>query len=569
VATAVREGGAEETVAAGPRRVLRLGCIVDEQPPCEGLLDLVERSRRSGEYSVELLIVQAPATRCPGGPEVRGSGRRDGFAGLAAAACFSMISALEGLIVRALTGFAGKISVPELRIPEFRIRPVAEGDGRRLSYRPEDVARLKSHRLDVLVRFERSGTLAGEILGACPFGILSLERAGPQAGLEGPPGFWEVVHRSPSTAFAIEHRSGVAPEGQVLFAGAINTAPLYRLNAVNLLRKSRVFMHRFLLRLARDRQLPPAISPGRPRPCRHAAPPLRAQARYLARTSAHVLERAARRSIGIRWRWGVAYQFAESWRTAELSRSIEIANPPRRYFADPCVVHWQGAHVCFVEDYDRRLGRARITALGIDADGHEELGVALEEPFHLSYPFVFEAGGELYMCPETEQAREIRLYKCVQFPLRWRLHRVLMKGVAAVDTSIFRHQGRWWMLTNLDSAETGDYRSELHVFHADAFDSEQWRPHPGNPVVFDSARARNGGFIREGGAIYRVFQVQGFDAYGESMGVARIDELSGQRYAETPVAAIRPDFLPGIAGTHSLSADRGLLALDFVRRQRL
>jgi len=173
------------------------------------------------------------------------------------------------------------------------------------------------------------------------------------------------------------------------------------------------------------------------------------------------------------------------------------------------------------------------------------------------------------MCPETEQAREIRLYKCVEFPLAWKLHRVLRSGVAAVDTSIVRHGGRWWMLTNIDSADIGDYRSELHLFHAEEFDSCDWRPHPANPVIFDSSRARNGGLFCADGNLYRVFQVQGFDVYGESMGVALVKELSSESYMEEVVATIQPTFFPGIEGTHSLSFSGRVLALDFVRRERL
>jgi hypothetical protein len=540
--------------------LLRVGCIVDDQAQSQWLLELVERSKSSGTYSIDLLVVQKPKHRAGGA-----------IPGLLAAGCFSMLSWLENIVVRAVSGYTRARQTHALEaipVPRLEVQPACEGDSPCYRYIPEDLARLREHGLDVLLQVDRSGMLVGDVLEACRFGILSLGRSGEHAGLEGPPGFWEVVHRAPSTGFAIQRLAPDSSRGEVLFKGALNTAPLYLLNAVNVQRKAWFFLHRFLERLGRDRALPSVVELGLNSYSRHAAPSLRAQARYLGRTFAHLFERASRRMAGFRWRWSVAYQFTDDWRTADLSRSTVIPNPPGRFFADPCVVNWQGMNVCFVEDYLRSTGRARITAFRIDRDGHEELGVALEEPFHLSYPFVFQANGELYMCPETEQAREIRLYKCTGFPLRWELHRVLMKNVAAVDTSIFHHHGRWWMLTNIDSAEINDYRSELHAFHADSFDSDQWRPHPGNPLVLDSARARNGGLIRSGEEIYRVFQVQGFDVYGESMGVARIDELSEQAYSETAVVAILPDFLPGIAGTHSLSVDGDLLALDFVRRER-
>src|SRR5262249_15944078 len=150
-----------------------------------------------------------------------------------------------------------------------------------------------------------------------------------------------------------------------------------------------------------------------------------------------------------------------------------------------------------------------IVAYKIDRDGYTELGCALKEDFHLSFPFVFEENSALYMCPETHRAREIRLYKCVNYPLGWELHSVLMKDVCAVDTTLFKHDGKLWMLTGIDSTESEEYCSELHVFYADRFDSSDWTPHPMNPVIFDSRRARNGGLLFDGDAVFRVFQVQG------------------------------------------------------------
>jgi hypothetical protein len=138
-----------------------------------------------------------------------------------------------------------------------------------------------------------------------------------------------------------------------------------------------------------------------------------------------------------------------------------------------------------------------------------------------------------------------------------------MRDVSAADTSIFKHGGKWWMLTNIDSTNAGDHASELHVFWADSFDSEQWHPHPGNPVILDSTRARNGGLIASEDRVYRVFQVQGFDMYGESMGIAAILELTEETYREEVVARIGPDFVPGARGTHTFAFRDGLLAVDF------
>jgi hypothetical protein len=265
------------------------------------------------------------------------------------------------------------------------------------------------------------------------------------------------------------------------------------------------------------------------------------------------------------YRWGVAYQFAENWQSSVLWRSNIIANPAYRFLADPFVLRRGDLDLCFVEDYDFRTKRGKISVFKISGNEYEELGSAIDEPFHMSYPFIFTVDNELYMCPETVEIREIRLYRCVEFPLQWSFHKTLIKDVSAVDTNIFFFEDRWWLLTTIDSSEIGEVCSELHVFYSDAFDSDAWTPHEKNPVIFDSERARNGGFFRDGEKLYRVFQRQGFDVYGESMGIAEIKELGVETYREQVVSRMEPRFVPKIIGTHTFSYHDGLLAIDFVK----
>jgi hypothetical protein len=89
-----------------------------------------------------------------------------------------------------------------------------------------------------------------------------------------------------------------------------------------------------------------------------------------------------------------------------------------------------------------------------------------------------------------------------------------------------------------------------------------------NPVTFDSRRARNGGLILDGGDVYRIYQVQGFDMYGAGMGVARVMELSEAVYqeevfCEIPARSMRN--IRNIKGCHTFSFDSGVLLWDFVK----
>jgi hypothetical protein len=553
-------------------RRLRVALIVDDAPQSSACWGLIQRSKNAKNYSIEFLVVQRKPKK------VNSSGlvtrvfrhlRQHGLKSLTETAGFLAIAKVEKLRIphdEKYHEFYRSYGLDDIEMERVYVRPLISKSGFVYRYADDDIQKIVSRNPDVLIRCG-SGILRGRILEAAPFGILSFHHADNEVNRGTPAGFWEVFNREPSTGFIIQRLSTELDGGDVLFKGAMPTSPPYVLNAMRLYLKANVFMHDLLERVGETGTLPDAH---RKAPYAHQlyrTPALGEQIKYVLKTLARSGNGFVDRVRGKTLRWGVAYQFVDDWKSAVLWRSTVIRNPPNRYLADPFVLHKNGSHVCLVEDYDYSTNRAHITAFKIDREGYVELGCALKEDFHLSFPFVFEESSDLYMCPETQAAREIRLYKCVSYPLGWKLHRVLMKGVSAADTMLLKHEGKWWMLTNIDSSESGDHCSELHVFYADGLDSANWTPHPMNPVIFDSRRARNGGLLFDGDGIYRVFQVQGFGVYGESMGIARITELTTARYEEQVLYSITPSFFAGLMGTHTYSFAGGLLAVDFVKNE--
>ncbi|MBK9082814.1 MAG: hypothetical protein IPL88_12410 [Rhizobiales bacterium] len=269
-------------------------------------------------------------------------------------------------------------------------------------------------------------------------------------------------------------------------------------------------------------------------------------------------------------RWSVAFQFAD-WPGLDLSRGTKIPNPPNHFLADPFVTHEDGRAVCFVEDFDYARGLGHIAAYELTPAGARRLGDAIVEPFHMSFPFLFRHEGRLWMIPETWQAGEIRLYECVEFPLRWRFRRTLMAGVSAADTMVFPWGGRWAMATNIDlvGGPAGEHCTELSLFFADAPLDGPWTPHAWTPVIVDPERARNGGLlVGADGALHRVAQRQGFLTYGAGLAINRIDALDADAYAETPVRTIAPDFFPGLVGAHHMHSAGGVTVYDFCEMRR-
>jgi hypothetical protein len=368
-------------------------------------------------------------------------------------------------------------------------------------------------------------------------------------------GFRESYERQPQTSFVIRR----AGSGELLRKGGFRTLFYYSLNQANVCKKSVAHVKQLLARFAATREWPPAFA--RSAGEGPEVPDVLQCALYAGKLARRVAFKALSRAPALNERSGISL-ITGKWNGPRPWRTATVRPPRGRYWADPFLYSRDGRTFCYVEDLDERTNRGHITALEVIGTEVVELGVALREPFHLSFPFLFEYQGELYMCPETSAAREVRVYRSVEFPLRWELAQVLMRGVSAADPLLFEKDGRWWLLVNIDEAETGDHCSELYLFSADTPLSEQWTPHPQNPLLVDSIGGRNGGLIIDGDKRYRLGQCQAFDRYGESLRVHEIMELSLERYAEQCVAKIKPDFRKGLRGTHHLSTDGTTTVVD-------
>lgn len=242
-----------------------------------------------------------------------------------------------------------------------------------------------------------------------------------------------------------------------------------------------------------------------------------------------------------------------------------LPNPAGRYLGDPFAIEVGGRHFLFVEDYSYTDGRAAISVseAGPD-DAWSPPRKVLECNYHLSYPFVFEYEGAIYMVPETGEAGRVELYRAVAFPYEWRLDRVLLAGLNATDATLhIEDDGLLWLFANVMEGH-GD-RGELWLFSSPSLVGE-WRSHPRNPIVTDPGSARPAGrLFRRGNVLIRPSQDCSRE-YGEAVVLNRVDVLSPEEYHETAIGRIEPDWIPGVERTHTYTFDSRYECFDGYRR---
>jgi hypothetical protein len=451
------------------------------------------------------------------------------------------------------------------------LRAIYSASGRVVRYANEDIDKIKALHLDLIIRGNASGIFKGDIINVAKDGIISFHHGDNRWNRGGPPGFWEVYFRKPSTGFIIQILSEELDGGAVIFRGNIPTQRSYTENLVHLYNTSYPCLVRLILQYAKSHTLP---SPEERLPYGGAlfmVPTIAQSISYLARTGLQVFSSVTTRLVFRKdERWSVAFTHTH-WRDAVLRKGIQIKNPPYRFFADPFIITKDEKTICYVEDYHYSLKKGCITAIEIkDAKNYRILGPVIEEPFHMSFPFLFTYQNELYMVPEVKESHSIRLYKCVDFPLKWAYQKDILSGVNAVDPMIFESHGKWWLLCNMNWGESTGFDSTLLAFYSDNPLSDDWTAHKLNPLIFDCNIARNGGILNiEGNSPFRVRQKQGFNSYGKGLSIAKIIDLTPTTFWEEKVVEIPLDFFKGIEGCHHMHSNGNYTVYDFLKIEPL
>ena len=48
------------------------------------------------------------------------------------------------------------------------------------------------------------------------------------------------------------------------------------------------------------------------------------------------------------------------------------------------------------------------------------------------------------MVPESSENNDVRLYECVEFPTKWKLKKILLKDISAVDSMVLFKDEKWF-----------------------------------------------------------------------------------------------------------------------------
>jgi hypothetical protein len=468
---------------------------------------------------------------------------------------------------------------PPQAIPAYRKRPIAEcfpdvpvlrcavtRKGKWSEYfSREDIARIAAWELDFVLKFGY-GIIRGDIFSVARYGIWSYHHDDEQKYRGGPPAFWEICRGDPVTGAMLQRINDVLDGGVVLKKVFVPTAATsYRKNLQRILEASVPMVRWVCLDILHGRvehlEGPPSGS---------KAPIFRApndgqMLRFWLRLAANrIRERLDNQRVD-EWNVGLVRMPPQRFLDETFEPNVEWSPYRERHqmVADPFLVPDRDRIRLLCEEFDWFSESGRILEMRADRDGRLCRGTpAIDEPAHMSYPYVFQAEGQTYCIPECAERREIPLYRWDEDAGRWRRDGTLLAGLAALDATVFEAFGAWWLLHSLNEG-AGPW--SLYVWRADHFRGP-WTPHPANPVKIDAGSARPAGqpFWCEG-RLYRPAQ-DCRTCYGGALVIHRIEELSLEAFRETPVRRIEPN--PAWRYRHGLHTLNGLGELTVIDAKR-
>ena len=212
----------------------------------------------------------------------------------------------------------------------------------------------------------------------------------------------------------------------------------------------------------------------------------------------------------------------------------DVSDIKAEFVADPFIIKGDNKFYMFFEVLEKYKDKASIgLATSISGENWNYEKIILDEPFHLSYPYVFLDNGKYYMMPECGQSGYVKLYVAEEFPYKWEFACNLLKGTYG-DSSIIYEDGMYWLFAEKKD-ENGKRNCNLHLYYSKNL-SDHWQEHPQSPLIVNNSNiARPAGrVIKLNNDIIR-FSQNDNPYYGKSLNMFKVEKLNEVEYAESQI----------------------------------
>lgn len=268
-----------------------------------------------------------------------------------------------------------------------------------------------------------------------------------------------------------------------------------------------------------------------------------------------------RKILKYNYNWKIAFQ-------KEGSSPLFLSQPNGSFWADPFFLTEDNIHYLFIEELNQQTGKGEIACLFLDDQFVIlEKHTIFQNTTHFSFPNIFKKEGKYYMIPENSESNQLNIYEALDFPLKWKLKQTLFDNVKLIDAVWIQHEGYYWIFANKINRYEYDNNDCLYLYYSEDLFSDKWTPHPQNPIITDSCKARNAGNVyKKGEHLYRPSQ-DCSQSYGARIVINEITILTKDQYEEREIDFILP--FSDCVGVHTVNEQNDIKVYDFLKRERI
>lgn len=417
----------------------------------------------------------------------------------------------------------------------------------------DGIKKINNVHLDVIVNLDNLKGLE-EISKLATHGIWDFMFADSILDKYGPTGFWEVVNQHEGICFSLLNDTGNESKKHIIDTAFFNrgwsiteTRNTVQEGAVSVFSKA---INSLLDGNFQPIKLKVAISSETQN--LNVLSVLRYALGFYVNTGLKIWEKIGNKIFAWRpERWSI-FLGEGVFMDASLEDSKPLDMPNNEFWADPFLFKYKDSTYLFFENYSYLTKRGKISCGVVDGNDLIDVIDILDMDYHLSFPYIFEEDGEVFLMPEASENERLEIYRATEFPTTWELYSTAFEGERVADAFFHTDENKQkWLFLNKQMATTSPMNSELYIYKVDSIKLETIEPHAQNPVIIDARVARNGGSIFSyEGQLYRPSQRNTDAIYGRALNINKIEKLSLKEYCEKTERVVRPSFDKKLMAMH-------------------
>ena len=255
------------------------------------------------------------------------------------------------------------------------------------------------------------GIIKGKVLNVAKYGIWSFHHGDNTINRGGPPAFWEIILKEPVIGVTLQQLTTELDGGLILDKGFYNRHWSVLRSNRNILDQCVSILFKNIRKL-QNNELKPTKSTVYFKPLYKSPTPyyvVKYMLGFYLMICKRIYQSITTKVLGRRYQCWTLFIGKGNFMEATLHRLKPIKVPKGEFWADPFLYEHDRQDYIFFENYSYKQKKGKISCGRLEKNTLVDIVDVLERDFHLSYPFIFEEEGSVFMIPESSGNKKVEI----------------------------------------------------------------------------------------------------------------------------------------------------------------